>query len=103
MRLEEIHKLLNDTGIPATYHHWERTPACPFIVYYAENSDNFPADNIPYYEQDVWAVELYTHQREPETEKLLEDALRSAGLFYDKSYDYVNELRSFQITYEIEV
>lgn len=103
MTYEELEQLLAPVGIPFTLHHWERPPAMPFGVYFDDYTDNFEADDRAYLVITHFNIELYTRQRDPALETLLEGILDGAELYWDKDSDYVDSLRAYMTTYEIEV
>lgn len=103
MTFDGLHDLLKSTGIPFTYHHWERPPKPPYGVYLSLGTDNFGADNVTYAVVEQAAVELYTVGRDAAAMTKVEQALDGAELYWDRDIEYIEELRLYQTTYEIEV
>lgn len=105
MSIEEIKDMLTSTGLPVAYRSFPhgKAPKLPFVVFYEEGDNNFAADGIVYSSTVEVAIELYTDEKEPETEKLIEDALQGVSLFWTKDESYIAEERFLQIRYEIEV
>ena len=103
MSLEELKTLLGTTGLPVTYRAWpeNEAPPLPFICYLVAYSNNFGADNRVYHKIDHIQVELYTKLKDPEAEDRVENALSS--LYWDKTEEYIDSERCYQILYEIEV
>ena len=103
MRLEELKTLLGTTGLPVTYRAWPENdaPPMPYICYLVTYSNNFGADNRVYHKIDHLQVELYTKLKDPEAEDRVENALSS--LYWDKTEEYIDSERCYQILYEIEV
>lgn len=103
MRLEELKILLETTGLPVTYRAWPENdaPPMPYICYLVTYSNNFGADNRVYHKIDHIQVELYTKLKDPEAEDRVENALSS--LYWDKTEEYIDSERCYQILYEIEV
>nr|DAR81350.1 MAG TPA: tail completion protein [Caudoviricetes sp.] len=103
MRLEELKTLLGTTGLPVTYRAWPENdaPPMPYICYLVTYSNNFGADNRVYHKIDHIQVELYTKLKDPEAEDRVENALSS--LYWDKTEEYIDSERCYQILYEIEV
>jgi len=95
--------LLKTTGLPVVYHHYKSPPTPPYMVYLFTNSDNFGADNKVYSEANVYHVELYAEIKDPASEKLVEDVLDSAEIYWDKSGAYIESEKLYQTVYEIEV
>lgn len=103
MTYQEIYDILAQTGLPMALHHWEHPPKPPYGVYYDDYTDNFAADNIAYHTiQHVW-VELYAPRRSREAEEKIEAALTGAGLYWDRSSDYIESERLWRTRYEMEV
>ncbi len=103
MTLEELNKQLETTGFPVTYRAWpeKEAPPLPFICYLVTYSNNFSADGCVYHEIDHIQVELYTKQKDPEAEDKVENVLSS--LYWQKTEEYIDTERCYQILYEIEV
>lgn len=103
MRLEELKTLLETTGMPVTYRAWpeNEAPPLPFICYLVAYSNNFGADIGVYHKVDHIQVELYTKQKDQSSEDKVENALSS--FYWDKTEEYIDSERCYQILYEIEV
>ena len=64
----------------------------------------FAADGIVYAKKTLYALELYTAEKDPDAEAALEKALTAAGIFYSKSDEiYIDKEQMFYVIYEIEV
>lgn len=87
-------------NIPVAYRFFKEPQKLPFLVYYEERSDNFVADNQIYLKKSVYTVELYTQDKDPGLEALLEAALD--GYIWEKTEDYIDTEQMYQITYELE-
>ena len=100
----QLYDLLCRTGLPVVYRAWQEgsAPALPWMVYYAEDSRNFSADGVVYIQRQRYIIELYTEQKEHDRERQLQAAFDAAGIFWNKSEDFVESERMFKITYEIE-
>lgn len=101
--MEELKALLETSGLPVVYHAWPvgEAPPLPYLCYLTAYSNNFAADGVVYCPIDHIQVELYTKQKEPQTEDKVEKALSS--FFWEKSETYLDTERCYQILYEIEV
>lgn len=85
MTLNDIKNAIKRVGIPTTYYEWEHsTPQLPYIVYQQSDTDNVFADDKNYIEVSKIQVELYTKKRDRDTEKLLENALSSLGVTWQR-------------------
>ena len=78
-------------------------PALPFICFYVDGTDNFNADDIAYLKRQTILIELYTDEKDPTTEALIETALDAAGIPWDYTESYIESESCYQITYEVEV
>lgn len=103
MSLEEIKALLATTGLPVAYRAFPagNAPPLPFICYLLSYTNNFDADNRVYQVINRVTIELYTEAKDPATEALVETALD--GICWEKSEEYLDDERCYEIIYEIEV
>lgn len=100
----ELKTVLDSSGIPFAYRAWKNGHDLPFGVFYFERDNPFAADGIVYAKKTLYALELYTAEKDPDTEAALEKALTAAGIFYSKSDEiYIDEEQMFYVIYEIEV
>ena len=76
-------------------------PDLPWIVYRQTSANRFLADNRVFYSSPVFAIELYTEVKSPETEAALESALASAELIWTKEEEYLDSERCYMITYTV--
>ena len=93
--------LLKSTGLPVAYHHFASPPSPPYIVYLFAYSSNFGADNKVHSQADNYQVELYTTIKDPASEKLIEDALNGADVYWEKTEMYIDSEGLYQVLYEI--
>ena len=103
MRLEDLKTLLESTGLPVAYRAFPvgQAPDLPFICYLVEYSNNFDADNRVYHPINHISIELYTEFKNPDAESLVETALKD--ICWEKTEEYFDDERCFEIVYEIEV
>ena len=71
-QMQDLMDLLSETGLPFAYDHFAEgeSPEPPFITFLIPASDNFSADGVVYLKVDVVHIELYTDEKNPETEAL---------------------------------
>lgn len=100
----QLYDLLCRTGLPVVYRAWQEgsAPALPWMVYYDGASRNFSADGKVYVRRQKYFVELYTEEKDPDTERLVEAAFDGAGIFWNRDETYVESERMYKISYEIE-
>ena len=103
MSLKEFKELLESTGIPVTYYAFPivKAPKLPFICFRVDYSNNFSADGTVYKKNNHILVELYTKNKDVESEEKVENALSS--FYWDKDEEYLEEEKCFEIIYELEV
>ena len=103
MRLEDLKTLLESTGLPVAYRAFPvgQAPDLPFICYLVEYSNNFDADNRVYHPINHISIELYKKIKNPDAEALVETALKD--ICWEKTEEYLDDERCFEIVYEIEV
>ena len=96
-----LFNLLKSTGLPVAYHHFVSPPAPPYIVYLFSYSSNFGADNRVYSQQPNYQVELYTTEKDPVSEKLIEDLFDEHDIYWEKTETYIESEDLYQVLYEI--
>lgn len=108
MRLPELAILLSD--IPGFYGKVAyrafaeaAAPDLPYITYLETGSDNMAADNSVFHKQTEVDIELYTLTKSPDTEELVEAALNSAELYWEKTEDYLESEACYMIVYSITI
>lgn len=102
MSIPSIFEVLQSTGLPAAYSHFDKETQPPFVVYTGAGQNQTHADNEIYFSENVYQVEFYFTRKDEEAEAALEDALQ-AGLFnYTKSEDvYIEDQDIFVIYYDV--
>lgn len=104
MTVAELKSLLDATGFPVAYSHFQGDPpSIPFITYLELNSSNFHADNRTYRKIMNFNIELYTDKKDPQAEQALESLLDTHDIPYETSETYIESERLFQKIYEIGV
>lgn len=105
MTYNEITEMLEETGLPYAYDHFEEgeSPDPPFLVFLFPNADNFSADGKAYRKIDELHIELYTDKKQPDVEAKVEEVLEKRGLFFDKSEVWIAEERLYEVLFSMEV
>jgi hypothetical protein len=98
---EELKTLLDGTGLPVAYHHWDEPPKAPYVTYLYAYSSDLMADDRNYVSVDNWQVELYTAVKDPASEALVEAKLEEAAIPYQKIETYLDSEGLYQILYQI--
>ena len=102
--MQDLMDLLSETGLPFAYDHFAEgeSPEPPFITFLIPASDNFSADGVVYLKVDVVHNELYTDEKNPKTETLVETVLDSHGIFYEKTEVWIESERLYEVLYSFE-
>ena len=101
--LEELYEILKTTGYPVAYRFFETPQKPPYICYLTAYSNNQSADNVVWQKINHVQIELYTDKKDREAEQKLEDALKSAGIFFESAETYIDSEKIYQKVYETEV
>jgi hypothetical protein len=103
-KMQDLIDLLSETGIPFAYDHFAEgeSPEPPFITFLIPASDNFSADGVVYLKVDVVHIELYTDEKNPETEAQVEEVLDRHGIFYDKTEVWIEEEKLYEVLWSFE-
>ncbi len=103
MTLIELKQILDTTGYPVAYSHYNSPPSTPYIAYLVAFSSNFHADNQSYAKVQNAQVELYTDKKDLTAEETLEDVLDQNEIPYDATETFIESEQLFQRIYEIGV
>lgn len=100
MTLQELKALLDTTGFPIAYNHFNEAPTLPFIVFRSPDSNNFIADNVIFHNIENVEIELYTDKKDLLAEQLLENVLKANEFPFDSFQLWIDSEKLFQKTYE---
>lgn len=103
LNITQFAAVLDGIRLPHVYYSFPENgaPALPYFVYYYAGTENVSADDVAYVEVLTPVVELYTRTKSFDTERTIEDALTAAGLFWDKTEEYLTTENMLMTTYEI--
>lgn len=103
MTKEQIEEILNQIGLEYRYHHFEEDEAVPppFICWLIPDSNNFAADGKVYFQSDRVYIELYTDLKDFELEKKVETVLDQKEIFWEKSEEYIESEKMYEVLYEL--
>lgn len=75
--MDNIIAMMEEIGLPFAYDHFAEgeSPQPPFICFLHPGSNNFAADGWAYFKVDMVHIELYTDEKNPETESRVEAVL----------------------------
>ena len=102
--MKDLIDLMEEIGIPFSYDHFAEgeSPSPPFITFLIPASDNYAADGGVYVKIEVVHLELYTDEKNPETESLVETVLDRHGIFYDKTEVWIESEQLYEVLYAFE-
>ncbi len=105
MTREEVYAMVQSIGLPCEYFEFPdgTAQAPPFVVWFFATDTDVKADNSNYCDKEVLSVELYTKNRDFDTEKAVEAVLTAHGFSYSKEPNFIESERIWQIAYESEV
>ena len=97
-------QMLEEMGIPFAYHHFAEgeSPEPPFICYLLPRSNNFSADGRVFYKINEVHIELYTDLKDMAVEQKLEEVLDEHGIFYNKSENWIESEKLYEVLYAFE-
>lgn len=99
-----LEKIETDAAIPITYYSWRenQAPSLPYAVYFYSGTRTEAADNTNHIRIDTLVIELYTKQKDFETEIALEQILSDFEAVYTKQETFLNTEGMFDIIYTME-
>ena len=102
--MDDMMQLMEEIGLPFAYDHFAEgeSPVPPFITFLLPGSDNFAADGKVYLKINEVHIELYTDEKNPETEALVEAVLDAHEIFYDKSEVWIESEKLYEVLYSFE-
>ena len=105
MTYEDINTMISGLGLSYTYYQFPEgeAPDLPYILFYYPSRDDFLADGTNYQKIVALNIELYTKEKDFDTEEALEAVLEENGLIYDKEEQYINEEHMYEVLYTMEV
>lgn len=101
MKLEEFVKILESTGFPVAFYEFpkEEPHDPPFICYLTLGQENFSADGIVYHSGTNVQVEVYTLQKDPVVEHVVENVL--SAFYYSKNEGFIEKEKIYLVTYQL--
>lgn len=97
-----IYDVLQSTGLPCSYSHFQKKIDPPYLVYLGSGQDTFGADNTWYHRENTYRVEYYFATKNEANETAIENALLENGYNYEKSEDiFLEDEGLFLIYYYI--
>ncbi len=103
MSPDKIYELLCTLKIPVAYDHFaDDDTKPPFILYRSDAPETFKADDITYYRDNPYIIDLITSIKDLSFEQKLEELFTENHLSYEKmGDDYIDSEKIYQIRYMI--
>ena len=103
--MDELMEIMKETGLPFAYDHFAEgeSPNPPFITFLLPGSNNFAADGKVYKKINEVHIELYTDEKNPETETLVEDVLDDHEIFYEKTEVWIESEKLYEVMFSFEM
>jgi len=104
MTQAELYNELKKTGFPVAYLKFKEPPTLPFIVFINDSREGISADDKVWYKRNNYRIELYTNEKDPASELLIENTLDAAGIFYEMSdVGFIESENMYEVYYEIQI
>lgn len=105
MTLPELRELLKELGLPVAYFQWAigQAPELPYILYYADEDNNFLADDTVYADGYAVTVEVYSHRRDLELEQRVKELLKEKNLPYESYGEFLKSEDMYLKAYEFNI
>ena len=105
MTYKEITTMISTIGLSYAYRFFPENsaPPLPYIVFYYPSNDDFAADNVNYVPIVNVNIELYTENKDFETEASVESVLNANRLFFVKTETYLNSEEMFEVLYQMQI
>lgn len=103
MTLVELKRLLDATGFPVAYSHFNEAKPVPYITYLVTYSSNFHADNKVHKQIQNIDIELYTDKKDLLAESIVESILDENEIPYDTAETFIDSESLFQKIYEMRL
>src|SRR5690554_559245 len=103
MTQDELYQGLQTTGLPVVYRKFKNPPDPPYLIHLFAYKSDLMADGQNYLEIDNYQIELYTKNKDPATERLVQNKLKELGLPYSKTETFLQSEGLFQFVYEIQL
>lgn len=104
MTVDQLVTIFEGAGLPLTYYQWNEyeVPALPYLVYYFPTTRPEAADNTMQAPLVSVNLELYTAEKDFQTEAQVEAALTAGGLVFSKAEAWIQSESMFQVLYQME-
>lgn len=97
----EISEILSKTNIPVAHICFEDEQSAPYICYIETSSELLTADGNVVFQNQKIDVELYHSNTDMDCEIVLENQLRNAGITYEKTTQWLQDISLLETIYTI--
>lgn len=100
---EVLKKIFDSLEIDNRYARYreDEAPKVPFAVYYLEETENFYADGVPFYEESSYIVDVYFDEKDEIKELEIEKELTNRNIGWNKKESYLEGEDLIVISYVI--
>lgn len=105
MTTKEVAALIESIGLPYAYYQFPEGTgqAPPFICFFFAGSNDMLADDSNYQHINNLIIELYTANKDFDTESAIETALTDAGLVWSRDETFIDAEKLYETIYETQV
>ena len=105
MTTKEVATMVASIGVPYAYYQFPEGTgqATPFVCFFYSRNNDMKADDANYQKIEHLNIELYTDEKDFEAEAQIEDVLKSAGLVWSRSEEYIDSERLYLVVYELDI
>lgn len=101
MTQTELYQALKSLGMPAAYHHFNKPPKPPYIVYLVADAEGYGSDDRNEIKRTGYLIELYTAHKDPANQQVVEAMLDAKGVPYLLYEQHIESENLYQATYHI--
>ena len=104
MTFKEVATMISGIGLPFAYYQFPEGTAqkTPFICYFYSGNNDVLADDSNYQKIEHLNIELYSDEKDFDSEAAIESARTSAGLVWSREETYIDDERLYMVLYEMD-
>lgn len=99
--MKELYQILRQTLLPVAYLQFQKQVTPPYIIYMDSWEEQRGSDSCNHVKHTAFTVELYTKNRDLQTERLVDEALSFTE--FTKNVVYIQSENMYQTIYEFEL
>lgn len=105
MTYAEVASMVAEIGLDYAYYEFpdDTQKQLPFVCFLFTGSDDAYADNINYVDKRTLVIELYTRNKDFETEETVRGVLLSHKLAFTQADDYLHDEQCYITTFTTQV